>query len=74
MAETINLEFDKREVGICTFQVQKQVEQMLTSFKANIITKLNSLGDDDQMDGTHTDSGPTRYHIVGKWYNLDGKY
>ena len=33
MKNLINEEFDKREVGHATFQVQKQVEQMLASFE-----------------------------------------
>ena len=43
MKQVVNEEFDKREVGHSTFQVQKQVHDMLTSFKANVITKLEGL-------------------------------
>ena len=75
MKETINLEFDKREVGHATFQVQKQVEQMLTSFEANVITKLDSLGDGkERKDGTPDDTCPTRNHNGGRWYHWGGKY
>ena len=74
MKETINLEFDKREVGHATFQVQKQVEQMLTSFEANMITKLDSLGDGKLKDGTDTASGTTSNHNGGRWYHWGGKY
>ena len=74
MKDTINLEFDKREVGHATFQVQKQVEQMLTSFEANMITKLDSLGDQKLKDGTDTAGGTTSNHNGGRWYHWGGKY
>ena len=51
MKESINLEFEKREVGHATFQVRKQVEQMVASFEDNVITKLDSLvGDGKEKD------------------------
>ena len=40
----INEEFDKREVGHATFQVQKQVQEMLSCFQDKIIKKVDSLG------------------------------
>ena len=46
MKQVINDEFDKREMGHSTFQVQKQVQDMLASFEANVITKLDGLSDE----------------------------
>ena len=39
----IKKEFDQREVGHATFQVQHQVERMLSSFESRVVTKLDSL-------------------------------
>ena len=39
----IKKEFDQREVGHAIFQVQHQVEKMLSSFKSRVATKLDSL-------------------------------
>lgn len=40
----INEEFDKRQVGHATFQVQKQVESMLCTFQDKTIQKVDALG------------------------------
>ena len=74
MKETINLEFDKREVGHATFQVQKQVDQMLASFEANVITKLDSLGGSKENDDTTNGTGTARNHNGGRWYHWAVKY
>ena len=37
----INDEFDKREVGHTTFQVQKQVQDMLATFETKVVTNLD---------------------------------
>ena len=66
MKETINLEFNNREVGHVTFQVQKQVELILTSSEANMITKIDPVGGGKQINGTHTGSCPTSYHNGGR--------
>ena len=68
----INEEFDKREVGHATFQVQKQVEEMLTSFESRIITKVDAIG--------NASSSSNKNHVnkpggsPGKWYYWDGLY
>ncbi len=73
MKETINLELEKREISHGTFQVQKQVEQMLASFEANVITKLDSLVvDGKEKDGTPDDTGSMRKHNGGRWYHWGG--
>ena len=79
MKEIINVEFDKREVGHATFQVQKQVEQMLVSFESNIIKKLEPLSNGttnnkNENSSRDSESYPTRNHTGGKWYHWGGKY
>ena len=41
--EYIEKEFGQREVGHTIFQVQNQVEKMLSSFESRVVTKLDSL-------------------------------
>ena len=59
-----------------TFQVQKQVEQMLTSFEADVITKLELLGVGNEKDLTPGDnaSSPARNHTVERWCHWSRKY
>ena len=73
--QVINKEFDKREVGHGTFQVQKQVQDMLTSFEANVITKLEGLSGESRLTKKNQDSTtPTTNTSGGKWYYWGGKY
>ena len=77
MKEIINSEFDKRELGHATFQVQKQVEQMLVSFESNVIKKLETFGatsKNENSSSNESESSPTRNHTGGKWYHWGGKY
>ena len=78
MKEIINVEFGKRELGHATFQVQKQVEQMLISFESNVIKKLeiliSSTKNNKNEIPSDSKSCPTRNHNNGKWYHWDGKY
>ena len=41
LKSVISEELDKRQVGHATFQVQRQVEEMLESFKSKIIQKFD---------------------------------
>ena len=53
MKTVINEEFNKRQVGHATFQVQKQVEHMLSDFQDKIIKKVDELGGDkDGLKGS----------------------
>lgn len=73
MKQVINEEFDKREVGHSTFQVQKQVQDMLTSFEANVITKLDGLGTDSSLTNKNQYAGSTpTNNSGGKWYHWGG--
>ena len=73
MKEIINVEFDKRQLGHATFQVQKQVEQMLVSFDSHFIKKLetsrNSTKNNKNENSSDSESCPTRNHIGDKWYH-----
>ena len=73
MTQVINEEFDKREVGHSTFQVQKQVQDMLASFEANVITKLDGLSGEGGSSLTHkNDSSTPKNTSGGNWYHLGG--
>ena len=61
----INEEFDKREVGHSTFQVQKQVQDMLASFEANVITKLDGLSGEGSSSLTHKNNSSTPTNTSG---------
>ena len=74
MKQVINEEFGKREVGHRTFQVQKQVQDMLTSFKSNVITKLEGLGVATILTNKNQDSSTPTNISGGKWYCWGGKY
>ena len=64
MKQVINEEFDKREIGHSTFQVQKQVQDMLASFKANVITKLDVLSHEGSSSLTHKNDSSTPTNTV----------
>ena len=66
MKTIINEEFDKREVGHATFQVQKQVEQMLSSFESKIISKVDELGGQNKQGS----QGGLSYEAMGANRNL----
>ena len=71
MKTIIKDEFDKCEVGHATFQVQKQVEDMLASFESKIITKVDAIGNAPGSfgkDKTKSNDPPR------KWYYWDGLY
>ena len=72
----INEEFDKREVGHATFQVQKQVEQMLTCFQDKIIKKVDSLGSKRSNDSSSCDIGSPFGGTShgGRWFFWGGAY
>ena len=63
MKHVINEEFDKREVGHSTFQVQKQVQDMLASFEANVINKLDGLSAEGSNSLTHKNNSSTQTRI-----------
>ena len=70
MKQVINEEFDKREVGHSAFQVQKQVQDMLASFEANVITKLDGLSGEGSSSLTHKNDSSTPTNTSGgKWYH-----
>jgi hypothetical protein len=66
MKTIINKEFDKREVGHSTFQVQKQVEQMLISFESKIISNVDELGGEIKQGS----QGGLSYEAMGANRNL----
>lgn len=79
MKTAINEEFDKRQVGHATFQVQKQVEHMLSAFQDKIIKKVDELGTDkDGLKGSSSSTakinpfGGTEHE--GRWFYWDGAY
>ena len=47
MKTIIKEEFNKRQVGHATFQVQRQVEFILSSLQDKIITKVDEIGVDN---------------------------
>ena len=71
----IKKEFDQREVGHATFQVQHQVEKMLSSFESRVVTKLDSL---KQKSSSSTDecspNGLSATIEGGRWYHWEGHY
>ena len=78
MKEIINVEFNKRELGHATFQVQKRVEEMIMLFESNVNNKLEILSstknNNDMNPTSDSESIPTRNHTGDKWYHWDGKY
>ena len=78
MKTIINEEFDKRQVGHATFQVQKQVETMLSTFQDKIIKKVDALGTDKSTyngDGTYKNQVPFgRCDHGGRWFFWEGIY
>lgn len=72
----INEEFDKREVGHATFQVQKQVQEMLSCFQDKIIKKVDSLGSKRTIESSCNDIaspfGGTSHG--GRWFFWGGAY
>ena len=74
MTRVVNEEFDKREVGHRTFQVQKQVQDILTSFEENVITKLEGLGGESRLTNKNQDSSTPTNISGGKRYHWGRKY
>ena len=79
MKTVINEEFDKRQVGHATFQVQKQVEHMLSDFQDKIIKKVDELGGD--KDGLKSSSSANSRKNPfagtendGRWFHWGGGY
>ena len=74
MKSIINKEFDKRKIGHATFQVQTQVEQMLSTFETKIISKVDELGGGVRKDTTQ---GGLSYQLTeggGKLFCWGGMY
>ena len=80
MKTIINEEFDKRQVGHATFQVQTQVEHMLSSFQNKIIKKIEEIGDDNDKSNDPSNSGTNEKYPfggtghAGQWFYWGGAY
>ena len=57
LKNVISEELDKREVGHTTFQVQKQVHNMITNFESRIIKKFDEFSNTKNQDSTGKQDG-----------------
>ena len=60
MKTIVKEEFNKRQVGHATFQVQRQVEYILSSFQDKIIKTVDDIGGDN--DNCNSPSSPSTNH------------
>ena len=79
MKNIINEEFDKRQVGHATFQVQKQVESMLSTFQDKIIQKVDAISTNktSQSGMSGPGKGPNPFGGTdhgGRWFFWRGAY